>query len=54
VGKLREMNRAYACAVFLLCAATAIASPAQTFTTLVSFNGTDGTAPDYGSFVQGP
>ncbi len=25
------------CAIFVLCAATAIASPAQTFTTLVDF-----------------
>jgi hypothetical protein len=29
-------------AVFALCAATAIALPAQTFTTLHSFDGTDG------------
>jgi uncharacterized repeat protein (TIGR03803 family) len=33
-------KRAYA--VLVLCAATAIALPAQTFTTLVSFDGTDG------------
>jgi uncharacterized repeat protein (TIGR03803 family) len=37
-----------------LCAATAIASPAQTFTSLFSFNGTDGQWPIYaGSLVQG-
>jgi uncharacterized repeat protein (TIGR03803 family) len=47
------MNRAYACALFLLCAATAIASPAQTFTTLVSFDRTDGAAPQFGPLVQG-
>ena len=31
-----------ACGIFLLWAATAVALPAQTFTTLYSFNGTDG------------
>jgi uncharacterized repeat protein (TIGR03803 family) len=35
-----------ACALVLLCATTAIASPAQTFTTLHSFNGTDGANPN--------
>jgi uncharacterized repeat protein (TIGR03803 family) len=40
LGKLNRGKRAYA--VFLLCATTAIASPAQTFTTLHSFDGTDG------------
>lgn len=39
-------------AIFLLCAATAIASPAQTFKTLVSFNGTEGANPAY-SLLQG-
>ena len=34
--------RKTACAVLVLCAATAIASPAQTFTTLFSFNGANG------------
>jgi uncharacterized repeat protein (TIGR03803 family) len=40
-------------AVFLICAVSAIAAPAQTFTTLVNFDGTDGAAPMYGSLVQG-
>jgi uncharacterized repeat protein (TIGR03803 family) len=40
-----------ACATFLLCAATAIASPAQEFTKLLDFNGTNGAGP--GSLVQG-
>ena len=40
-----------ACAVFILCLATAIALPAQTFTTLFSFNGTDG-ANSYAGLVQ--
>ena len=40
--------------LFLLCAATAIALPAQTFTTLVNFNGTNGSLPlEYGSLTQG-
>jgi uncharacterized repeat protein (TIGR03803 family) len=40
-------------AVFLLCAATAIVSQAQTFNTLVQFNGSDGANPLYGALVQG-
>jgi uncharacterized repeat protein (TIGR03803 family) len=42
-GKFSEWKRA--CAVFMLCAAAAIASPAQTFTSLFSFDGTDGSDP---------
>jgi uncharacterized repeat protein (TIGR03803 family) len=34
---------------FALCAATAISSPAQTLTTLASFNGTDG---NYGTVFK--
>ncbi|MGO9095481.1 MAG: choice-of-anchor tandem repeat GloVer-containing protein [Bryobacteraceae bacterium] len=41
------------CTVLLLCAATAIALPAQTFTTLVSFNGANGAAPSGAPLVQG-
>ena len=41
-----------ACAALLLCAATAIPSPAQTFTSLLSFDVTDGAGPD-ASLVQG-
>ncbi|HTW66019.1 MAG TPA: choice-of-anchor tandem repeat GloVer-containing protein [Bryobacteraceae bacterium] len=41
------------CAAFLVCLAMVIDSPAQTFTTLVSFNGTDGASPGYGALVQG-
>jgi uncharacterized repeat protein (TIGR03803 family) len=33
--------------------AAAVASPAQTFTSLFSFDGTDGEDPSYGSLVQG-
>ena len=39
------------CLAFLLCAATAVASHAQTFTSLVSFDGSDGNFPE--SIVQG-
>ena len=42
-GKLNWGKRALT--VFVLCAATAIALPAQTFTTLLSFDGTDGSQP---------
>lgn len=41
------------CAVSLLSAATAMGSAAQTFTTLVNFDGTDGAGPDYAPPVQG-
>ena len=43
LGKLNWRNRAYA--VFLLCATTVPALPAQTLTTLRNFNGTDGAGP---------
>jgi uncharacterized repeat protein (TIGR03803 family) len=39
-------------AVFVLCAATTIAVRAQTFTTLVDFDGTNGTLPGYGPLIQ--
>jgi uncharacterized repeat protein (TIGR03803 family) len=42
-----------ACTVFALCAATAIASPAQVFTTIVNFDGTDGDEPNPPRLVQG-
>jgi hypothetical protein len=42
-----------ACAILLLCVATAMICLAQTFTTLVNFNKTDGWAPYLGSLVQG-
>src|ERR1039457_6695860 len=40
-----------ACAVLVLCATTAIALPAQSLTTLFSFDGTDGATP-YAGLVQ--
>ena len=42
-----------ACAVFLLCVATVIAAPAQTFSSISSFNGTDGQTPMSEGLVQG-
>ena len=42
-----------ACALFLLCTATAVASPAQTFKTLVIFDGANGSDPLNMSMVQG-
>jgi uncharacterized repeat protein (TIGR03803 family) len=41
------------CSILCLCIATAIPSRAQTFTTLVNFNYTNGDQPLYGSLVQG-
>jgi uncharacterized repeat protein (TIGR03803 family) len=41
-----------ACSAFVLCATTAIALPAQTLTTLHSFDGADGSTPS-GALVQG-
>ncbi len=41
-----------AAVVFLLCVMTSIAASAQTFATLFSFDGTDGSNP-YGSLIQG-
>src|SRR5271166_4710994 len=49
----RLVCRVRICFVVLLCAATGTALPAQTFTTLVSFNGANGAAPSGSSLVQG-
>ena len=47
------MHCGRACALLLLCAATAIASPAQTFTSLFSFDyGTGGAYPGFQGLVQ--
>ncbi len=50
IGKLSLAKMA--CIMFLFCAAETMLSSAQTFTTLASFDGTDGVVP-YGSLVQG-
>ena len=51
---LRYGLKRRAWAALVLCAAAApIASPAQTFTTLVNFTGTNGANPQYMSLVQG-
>ena len=47
LGSLRK-----ACIILLVCMAAAIAAPAQTFTTLHSFDGTDGSAPS--GLIQAP
>jgi len=41
------------CLALVVCASAVIASPAQTFTTLTSFNGGNGANPDLMSLVQG-
>jgi len=41
------------CAIFVICAAMASAAFAQTFKTLASFDGVNGSTPSYGSLVQG-
>jgi len=41
-----------ACTLLLFFAATAIVSPAQTFTTLAAFDQTNGATPRFGSLVQ--
>ena len=51
VNKLSVWKASYA--TFLLCAAMATASPAQTFKTLVNFDGTNGATPVYTSLIQG-
>ena len=42
-----------ACGLLLFCAATAIASPAQNFTSLAAFNGDNGANPQYVSLCAG-
>jgi uncharacterized repeat protein (TIGR03803 family) len=51
VNALGKLNWGKMAAVFMLCATTAIALPAQTFTTLFSFDLTDGETP-YAGLVQ--
>jgi len=41
------------CIALVLCAGAVIASPAQTLTTLTSFDGANGLNPDLMSLVQG-
>jgi uncharacterized repeat protein (TIGR03803 family) len=49
-GKSRGWKKA--CAVFLLCAATAVASAAQTLKTLVDFDLSNGALPQYMALIQ--
>ena len=39
--------------LFIFCISLAITSPAQSFTSLLSFDGSDGSFPYYGSLIQG-
>jgi uncharacterized repeat protein (TIGR03803 family) len=50
---MTKLNAQRACAVFLLYAAMATAAPAQTFDTLVEFDGSNGALPDFMSLIQG-
>jgi uncharacterized repeat protein (TIGR03803 family) len=53
-SRSRNPRRALSCLVlFSLFAIVTTPSPAQTFTSLFSFNGTNGQAPDYGYLTQG-
>jgi uncharacterized repeat protein (TIGR03803 family) len=51
VGKPRFWRTIFAS--FVILAATTVAAPAQTYKTLVSFNGTDAAYPEYAPLVQG-
>jgi uncharacterized repeat protein (TIGR03803 family) len=51
-GSVKSGLSKMACIVFVFCVAAAIAAPAQTFTTLVNFDWTNGAAP-WGPLVQG-
>ena len=50
LARLSEVGSALVLAIWLT---TAIASPAQTFTTLINFDGTNGANPDLMSLIQG-
>ena len=52
-SRCRLSGYRWGCVVFLFCVAEAIASPAQTFTTLASFDGTNGALPFNVSLAQG-
>jgi hypothetical protein len=54
IAKRGELpNRSSIFVVALSCATLTLASSAQTFTTLLSFAGTNGASPQYGSLIQG-
>lgn len=49
----RLINPRVPCTALLVCVALAVPLPAQTFTTLLSFNGFNGSSPEYGPLLQG-
>lgn len=51
VGRFANLRATLA--IFMACAAAAIALPAQTLKTLASFDGSNGVGPEYGALVQG-
>lgn len=55
-GRAVPRKSIFAKLLFILagCAALAIASPAQTLTTLVNFDGAHGSSPQYMALIQGP
>ena len=54
VNARRRCQFAALCIIALLCVAVAVAAPAQTFTSLLSFNVSNGAIPQWGPLVQGP
>jgi uncharacterized repeat protein (TIGR03803 family) len=50
---MRKLSLSGITCIIVFCAVTAIVTPAQTFTTLLNFNGKDGAQPAYMALIQG-
>jgi len=50
---MRKLSLSKITCIIVFCAATAIVTPAQTFTTLLNFNGKDGAQPCFMALIQG-